>query len=89
MHFRLGKLINSASKEGAPNTLQKEPEPSTEQVDEDIIQQINPASTKDENKDALNGELACSCVARLLYFCSNGGGENCRPHPRSGHVRPV
>ena len=51
VHFRLGKLINSASKEGAPNTLQKELEPSTEQVDEDIIQQINPASTKNEKKD--------------------------------------
>ena len=57
VHFRHGKLINSASKEGAPNTIQKEPEPSSESVSEDIIQQINPASTKNEklNKDALNG----------------------------------
>lgn len=56
--MRLGKLVNTAGKEGASNKLQEDPEPSTEQLSEDIILQINPASTKDEkklNKDALNG----------------------------------
>ena len=58
MHFRLGKLTNSAEEEEASNKLQEEPESSTEQLGEDIILQINPASTKDEkklNKDIVNG----------------------------------
>ena len=58
MHFRLGKLTNSAEEEEASNKLQEEPESSTEQLGEDIVLQINPASTKDEkklDKDIVNG----------------------------------
>ena len=52
VHFRLGKLTNIAEEEeeGASDKLQEEPESSTEQLGEDIILQINPASTKDEKK---------------------------------------
>ena len=58
MQFKLGKLINSAGKEEASNKLQEGPESSAEELGEDIIVHINPASTKDEtklNENVLNG----------------------------------
>lgn len=58
MQFRFGKLLKNVGKEEASGKLQEELEESIEQPTEDIILQINPASTKNENKlnrDAANG----------------------------------
>lgn len=59
VHFRLGKLANIAEEEEeASDKSQEGPESSTEQLGEDIILQINPASTKNEeklNKNIANG----------------------------------
>ena len=57
MHFKLGKLSSSAGKQTS-DTLQEEQNPPVEHLSDDIIDQINPASTKDEGtvlKKNVNG----------------------------------
>ena len=50
VHFELGKLSSSAGKQTS-DTLLEEPIPPGEQFSDDIIDQINPASTKDEGTE--------------------------------------
>ena len=64
MHIRIVELVNSEETKDVSNDLQEEPGVSAEQPKEDIVLQINPASTKNDKKlnEDVNGIFMHTCT---------------------------
>ena len=68
MHIRIVELVNREETEDVSNDLQEELGVSTEQPKEDIVLQINPASTKNDKKqnEDVNGIFMHTCIHSKL-----------------------